>query len=157
MMRVLVSVAAVAVLAPILFLFPSEAPAPVVFQEPAVIEGKSAALKVNGAVIIAEIVREQEDLQRGLSGRESLPEGEGLLFDFGYSGRWGIWMKDMNFPIDIVWLDEEMKILTVKTSVAPDTYPEVFYPTSEARYVLEIPSGTVEKYRIEVGNRVSAR
>ncbi len=80
--------------------------------------------------------------EKGLSGRASLPEGRGLLFVFESPGSWGIWMKDMNFPIDIIWAREDGTIITIARSVSPDTYPTVFYPTSpDALYVLEVNAG----------------
>lgn len=50
-------------------------------------------------------------------------------------------MKDMNFPIDIVWIGEDWKVVSINTLVNPDTYPEVFYPALPVKYVLELNSG----------------
>ena len=56
------------------------------------------------AVAIADTL---EKRTQGLSGRESLSANEGLLFVFSTSGAYGIWMKDMRFPIDIIWISEK--------------------------------------------------
>ena len=82
---------------------------------------------------------------------------EGMWCDFGERGKWGIWMKDMKFPIDIVWFDEQYEIITIAERVAPETYPKIFYPARDAMFVLELPVGTVEKYRVKVGESVFTR
>lgn len=117
------------------------------------VQEKYADITIGSADFRVEIVRTPEQSRRGLGGRESLLPDTGMWFDFGSKNRWGIWMKDMKFPIDIVWLNENFEIVTLTERVSPETYPKVFYPSSDASHVLEFSSGTVEKYHIEVGNR----
>src|SRR3989339_826310 len=50
---------------------------------------------------------------RGLSNKISLPKEEGLLFVFNEIGVYHFWMKDMNFPIDIIWIGEDYKIVYI--------------------------------------------
>ena len=94
-----------------------------------------------------EIVADEESRSQGLSDRESLCIGCGMLFAYDEPGRHGFWMKDMNFPIDIVWLDENQEIVHIERSVSPDTYltnpPTVFLPPVDASYVLELPAGSM--------------
>jgi uncharacterized protein len=92
--------------------------------------------------------------EQGLSGRASLPEGRGMLFVFDQDGSWGIWMKDMLFSIDIVWLDKEGRVAWMETNVSPETYPTAFYSESPARYVLELPAGAAAKYGIAIGTKI---
>ena len=114
-------------------------------------------IELNGVSILADVAHTKAQLLQGLSGKDKLLENHGMWFVFGYSDRWGIWMKDMNFPIDIVWFDENSEIVDIKINVSPETYPEVFYPLKESSFVLELSSGAVEKYHLEVGNRVYLR
>jgi len=79
----------------------------------------------------------------GLSGRESLPAGMGLLFVFEEPGMHGFWMKDMKFAIDIIWLGENYEVLGIEKNVSPQTYPEVFYPPQPVKYVLETNPGEI--------------
>ncbi len=58
-----------------------------------------------------------EKRTRGLSYRESLGKNQGMLFVFEEVGRHGIWMKEMKFPIDILWLDSNLKVITIKKDV----------------------------------------
>ena len=93
------------------------------------------------------------DLERvqGLSHTEALPEGAGKLFIFDTIGLYGFWMKDMRYSIDIIWLDEEMTVVTIKEGVVPESYPETFYPSTESKYVLEVPAGFSTENGIAVG------
>lgn len=101
-----------------------------------------------------EIVKTEESRRMGLSGRISLPENSGMLFIFDRPDFYGIWMKDMNFPIDIIWLNENLEVVGLKKNVAPETFPEVFYPDNPAIYVLEINAGLAEKFGLESGYQV---
>lgn len=102
----------------------------------------------------AELAETLSEKARGLGGREELPADEGMFFVFDKSGKHGFWMKDMFFPIDIIWLDENFKIVHVEEKVSPATYPKIFYPETNASYVLEVNSGTVEKSGISVGQQM---
>ena len=64
-----------------------------------------------------------------------------MLFVLDTPSIQGVWMKDMEFSIDIIWIDENKKIITIARDVAPVTYPQVFYPTELAKYILEVPAG----------------
>ena len=92
--------------------------------------------------------------KKGLSDTPSLPADEALLFVFDRNGRWSIWMKDMNYPIDIVWLDDSMKVVDYVMNVPPDSYPtKSFFPKEDARYVVEFSSGTIKKKGIRLGQK----
>ncbi len=108
-----------------------------------------------GAAAVAVDVADTEPLrEQGLSGRFGLSEGQGMLFVFDTDGTWGIWMKDMQFPIDILWADASGRVVTVASAVAPDTYPQAFYPTAPARYVVELPSGFAARHGIAEGTKI---
>ena len=108
-----------------------------------------------GGVSVAVAVADTESLrEQGLSGRASLPEGQGMLFVFDTDEEWGIWMKDMLFAIDIVWADAQGTVVTVANDVAPNTYPKVFYPSAPARYVVELPAGFAAAHSIAEGSKV---
>jgi len=106
-----------------------------------------------GGVSLAVEVADTEILrEQGLSGRSDLRSGKGMLFVFDTDGLWNIWMKDMQFPIDIVWTDVDGKVVTVALDIAPETYPKVFSPSSPARYVLELPAGFAAAHGIKEGS-----
>jgi uncharacterized membrane protein (UPF0127 family) len=89
---------------------------------------------------------------QGLSGTNNLPADEAMLFIFTTDSKWSIWMKDMNYPIDIVWLDDSKKVVDFVTNVPPDSYPDkTFSPKEDARYVVEFRSGIVKEKGITIG------
>ncbi len=111
--------------------------------ESALFSGKigGESVVIGGVEIRVDIADDAQERERGLSGRETLEEGKGMLFIFEKSGFWGFWMKDMLFSIDIIWVGDDMKVVHVEENISPETYPVVFTPPQEARYVLEVRSG----------------
>lgn len=100
---------------------------------------KSTILLPNGEFPI-EVVRSESDMRRGLGNREEIGTA-GMLFVFKKEDKHGIWMKDMRFPIDILWLDSKYKVVSVAENVSPDTFPKIFYPHTNAKYVFEAKAG----------------
>jgi hypothetical protein len=94
------------------------------------------------------------DVERalGLSNTKEIPIGVAKVFIFDTSAKWSFWMKDMNYPIDIFWLDENGQVVHVVENAAPDTYPETsFVPPVPARYVIETKAGFAKENSIGVG------
>lgn len=91
----------------------------------------------------------------GLSGRTSLPWDRGMLFDFERPGKYCMWMKDMNFSLDMIWLNEKNRIVAQRENVTPDTYPQTFCGPETARYVLEVNSGVIEAGGLRIGQRLN--
>ncbi len=112
-------------------------------------------LSIGSATVRAEIAETTEQRVRGLSGRVQLGKDEGMLFVFSVPGTYAIWMPDMNFPIDIIWLDENMNVVDIKEHATPESYPEKFKPNKPASYVLEVSSGYVKEKGIQVGTKVA--
>lgn len=117
-------------------------------ETPETIQIGEANLKVETALTEAERAR-------GLSGRESLREDQGLLFVYDEPGIYSFWMKDMNFAIDIIWIDENKKIIDITHDARPESYPSTFIPQSPAQYVLEVNSGWAERHGVEVGDTMN--
>ena len=111
-------------------------------------------ITVGGIQIQAEIASTDAQRQDGLSGRAGLAAGQGMLFIFPQSGNYGFWMKEMSFPIDILWADKNGTIITIWPNLSPSTYPQVFYPTAPAQYVLELPANFAAQNNIAVGAKI---
>ena len=89
---------------------------------------------------------------KGLSGVSHLPPGGGLFMDFQADDTWGIWMKDMKIPLDIVWLNKAKQVVYIVKDVSPNLgTSKIFQPSQPARYVLELPQGTVDAAGIKMG------
>ena len=92
---------------------------------------------------------------QGLSGTAPLGPREGMLFIFPESDRYGFWMKDMNYPIDILWFDDTLQLVDVAINVRPESYPESFAPDAPARFVVELPAFTADRLQFSEGERLT--
>lgn len=104
-----------------------------------------------GVSLRIEYATTRVERERGLSGRTDIPDDYGMLFVFPKSDYYGFWMKDMLVPLDIFWLDAQGQVVSIAPEVAPGTYPNVFYPTGPARYVLETSAGFAAAHAIATG------
>ncbi len=108
-------------------------------------------IKIGATPLKVEVADNPREWQRGLSNRTEMVADRGMLFVFDKPDRYGFWMKEMNFPLDIAWIDRERKIIHILSNVATSSYPEIYYPEGEALFVLETNSGFFENNKIEVG------
>jgi uncharacterized membrane protein (UPF0127 family) len=106
-------------------------------------------------IVYAYVSSTSQALATGLSGRTTLPSESGMLFIFPSAGVQGFWMKDMLFPIDMIWLDEAKTVVGVTSNVLPNSYPNVFYPPTPIRYVLEVNSGKAKSFGIATGTTLT--
>lgn len=107
--------------------------------------------KFGGVSLRIEYATTPEAREQGLGGRTEIQEDYGMLFVFPKDGTYGFWMKDMLAPIDIFWLDSKGHVVYIASNVATSTYPNVFYPSSQVRYVLETAAGFARKNNIATG------
>jgi len=96
-------------------------------------------LTVNNHTYHLQVASTETAMEKGLGGREYMPAAEGMLFDMGRSTKQCYWMKDMRFPLDIIWLDEDQHVTHIERSLRPDTYPKRY--CAEGRYVIELNAG----------------
>lgn len=111
-------------------------------------------LTIGSFEVEVEVASTPPEKSRGLSGRESLPIGRGMLFVFEGPRRYSFWMKDMLFPIDIIWIGENKEIVDITYDARPESYPLHFQPRYPAQYVLEVKSGWAQSRGIQVGDDV---
>lgn len=120
-----------------------------------------AEAEISGSVFSVEVVDSGKERARGLSGRESLSEGSGMLFIFEDSAIHGFWMKGMKFPIDIIWISDG-KVVGWAENANPEPGVSDFdliryVPPRAIDMVLEVPAGTVAAKKIRIGDGVSLR
>ncbi len=118
---------------------------------------KNQVVTFDNKTIKVEVADTQEELVQGLSNTTQLLEGRGMLFLFASNGFHSIWMKDMNYPIDIVWLNEQKSVVHIEQHIKPESYPRTFIPAVPARYVIELPADATEKYGIKQGDQATFR
>ncbi|MEK7542016.1 MAG: alpha/beta fold hydrolase [Patescibacteria group bacterium] len=123
-------------------------------------DGKGfATVEINGASLVAEKASERTAWARGLSGREAIGENQAMLFVFGRPDRYAIWMKEMQFPIDIFWIRNGVVVDMEENVPAPapgvgDAALPVYRPDADAEMVLETRAGFAKKYHILIGDRI---
>lgn len=98
---------------------------------------------------LVEVADEETERERGLSNR-SEPQAMLFLFETRFSP--GFWMKDMRFPIDIVWIDGD-KIVGIEKDLQPEDPPKTIYVSSSPMTAaLELPAGTADAYALKIGD-----
>lgn len=103
-----------------------------------------------------EIAESDEEREKGLKGRESLPSNGGMWFVFPQTVEEKFWMKDTKFPLDLIYVDEGMKVVHIIEN-APAESAELLVSPSPFKYVLEVNAGTAAKHGVKVGNSVEKR
>lgn len=113
---------------------------------------------INNRKFNLEIARTPIEKEIGLSTKEKLDENAGMLFPFESPSYYSFWMKDMKFPIDIIYI-KEGRIITIHKNVRPpasaNETPRIYNSTDPADTVLEINAGLSEKYNFKVGDIVT--
>ncbi len=113
------------------------------------------AASVSAPTLTLEIQRTPIELARGLQGHAPLAENEGMLFIFPEPKVAHFWMKDVTFPIDIVFLDDQRRVLNVAVKAPPcRSVPCVTFDSiGRASYVLELRAGWSLRYGVKPGSR----
>ena len=110
----------------------------------------------NGIHVSAEVVDTRLAIRRGLMYREDMGEDEGMIFVFDREGIHSFWMMNVNFPLDIVWLDSDYNVVHVERDVpvcAGDMCP-LYTPLEPAKFVLETRAGFTSLNDIDVGSQM---
>jgi uncharacterized protein len=101
-----------------------------------------------------EVVSTKSARAQGLSGRGKMKDSEGMLFIFEQPGKYGFWMKDMNFPLDIIWINQNGVVVWMERGATPESYPKAFINQADASYVLEINAGLAKTFGLYLGSKV---
>ena len=112
-----------------------------------------AQAQIGDKKINLTVAKSEKDRMKGLSGRNSLPEDQGMLFLFEKKGEYGFWMRDMKFNIDIIFIDDNNVVNIVENAPSSVQAPNltVYYPSAPVNRVLELNSGGSKKYGIKKG------
>lgn len=114
-------------------------------------------VKINNTIFQVELASTKDEQIKGLSGRDNLPQGTGMLFVFNDYQERTFWMKEMLIPIDIIWIKDNKVVGIVNSTPTPNP-DEPGIPTFDSpdkvNYVLEINSGKARQNSIKVGDMV---
>ncbi len=121
---------------------------------------EKSEVKIGETTIPVEVAQTEMQRKKGLSDRKSLPKNEGMFFVFAQKNvQPPFWMKDMNFAIDIIWIDDE-KIVQIHKNVqppakdTPNSELTLYAPNQPIDYVLEVNAGFTEENNIKVGDTI---
>jgi len=115
---------------------------------------------INGNEIEVEVVDDEIGRREGLSGREVLEDNKGMLFVFeAINFKPAFWMKDMLFPIDIIWVNDGVITQIDKNIGPPETVTSdedlrLYLPNDEIDYVIEVNGGFCDRMMIRTGDSV---
>ena len=111
----------------------------------------SVEWSLTGETMTLQIASTPAQEELGLGGISSLASLSGMFFVFDAPNTYGFWMKGMEFPLDIIWLDQDFKIIHIENGLSPSTYPKIFYPGAPAMYVIEVNAGIAERFSLQIG------
>ena len=121
-------------------------------------QNQTASVSVGIVNLLASLATTPESQSKGLAVKDSLSENEGMLFIFESPQKYSFWMKDMKFPIDIIWINSAGKIVHIEKNLSPCVLflPCPSYaPNDDSLYVLEVVSNFTNKFDINIGETVN--
>lgn len=110
---------------------------------------------INSTKIKAEVAQDPAEQAKGLSGRPCIENNQAMLFVFERPDQYKFWMKDMKFPIDIVWIDANRVVVGLNIDVSPSTYPDYFTSEKPSQYVLELQANRSKELGVTLGTPVN--
>ena len=114
-----------------------------------------AKVTVKDFELNADVPITSELMSKGLAVKNQLKENEAMLFIFEESAKHSFWMKDMKFPIDIIWLDSARKVVHIERNLQPCVSVFIctsYSPSADSRYVLETVAGFAQRHNVNMGS-----
>lgn len=118
---------------------------------------KTPTAKVNNHTFNLYVTKTNKDKQIGLSKYSKIDNGHGMIFSFGKADYYPFWMKQMKFPIDIIFIKDN-KIVTIHNNAEPaknNSALTIYNSTAPADTVLEVNAGLSQKYNLKVGDKIT--
>ena len=112
-------------------------------------------IQIGSQTFTVEVAASASERERGLSGRALLKPGTGLWFVFLAPDRYGFWMRDMRFPIDLIWVSPDRQVAgAISLQPCADKFCPIHYAPRAVAYVLEVNAG---EFAGKTGDSVSWR
>jgi uncharacterized membrane protein (UPF0127 family) len=102
-----------------------------------------------------QVATTDQEQMVGLGGRKCIASDQGMLFIFDKAGYYPFWMKNMRFPIDIIWLSDSKQVVYMQKNLAPSTYPKSFTNPTPVHYVIELQAGKADSLDIKSGTKLN--
>ena len=116
-------------------------------------------VKIADNIVYAQVADTENERSLGLSFTKKLDENAGMLFIFPTISQKNFWMRDMNYNIDIIWIDENKTVTGfVENADKNSYYPKrpndsrIYRSPDNTKYVLETATGTISKFKIKAGD-----
>lgn len=121
-------------------------------------EGSLELIKASNDSILAtleiEFAESEYETQTGLMYRKSMQQNRGMLFVFDRETPKSFYMKNTEFPLDIIYVDKNKEIVSIVKNAKP--LDQTSLPSeAPAMYVLEVNAGLSEQWGLEAGDRIS--
>ncbi len=116
----------------------------------------TSEIEINGFKLDVELADTTAKRTEGLMNRASLGANSGMLFVFPRSGVYSFWMKNTNLSLDIIWIDEGLRVVHVEEYVPRclELVCPKYTPASDALYVLETNAGWARRSNVVIGSKV---
>jgi uncharacterized protein len=117
-----------------------------------------STVKIKDLIIHVDLAVTPDQQEKGLSIKNNMTDNEGMLFPFSTPGEYSFWMKDMKFPLDILWINSTNEIVHIEKNLQPCIFIlfcTSYSPNANSNNVLEVNAGYTTKHDINVGDKVS--
>ncbi len=112
-------------------------------------------LLMGGEQFTVELAISPEEKQKGLGERQGIAAQQGMLFVYDHPEQYAFWMKGMQFPLDIIWINgTEIVDIAQNVPVATGGALPTYAPQKPADKVLEVNAGTTQRLGVHVGDSI---
>lgn len=130
----------------------------IVFYNKSISGTSTPEICINNTCFDIEIADTPQERQLWLMYREQLPELSGMLFIFEKPGQYNFWMKNTLISLDMIWIDNQNKIVDIKQATPCTTDPcPTYNPQWSSSYVLELNIWISKKYKIKIWDTVKIK
>ena len=118
------------------------------------VEFPRGTIMVDDIPLVVQIADTEPRRVRGLMFQDQLPFDQGMIFVFNQSGLYPLWMLNMQFSLDMIWFDQDGRVIHIEKDVPPCKTPleiaacQSIVPDGQAIYILEVTSGFVDHNNI---------
>ena len=118
------------------------------------VEFPKGTIMLDDIPLVVQIADTEPRRVRGLMFQDQLPFDQGMIFVFNQPGLYSLWMLNMQFSLDMIWFDQDGKVVHIEKNVPPCKTPleitvcQSIVPDGQATYILEVTSGFVDANNI---------